>query len=73
MHSASALVSLASCLRLSTEPAGIPGFWVIFFKRAVNGDPAERAALLCHRVRSGAVVVRQREALDARDVNSFRG
>lgn len=71
MHSASAPVSLAFGLRFSTEPAGIPGFRVIFFKRAVNRDPAECAVLICHQVRTGAVVFQQRKALDTRDVTGF--
>lgn len=72
-YPASAPVSLAFGLRLSTEPAGIPGYWVIFFKRAVNGDPAECAVLMCHRVRSGALVFQHRNTLDTQDESSFRG
>jgi len=65
------VVSLAFGLRLSTERMGLPGSWVIFFKRAVHHDPAECAALLCHRVRDGAVAARYGDPVGTRNQHVF--
>ncbi len=62
---------MSSASGVPTERTGIPGYWVIFFERAVYGDPAECTAILCHRVMVGAVVFRAWDTLDTRECSLF--